>query len=115
MSNTKDTEHTLNGEFSLSLSCLKAHIDCLLEGIGGVHAQVLLDSLGKLNTKNQDILIPVLIKVIEKIANSQLNLDSDNDNSLHQLEDELFEDILKAITLNSEAKPTFQVICGGKE
>ena len=96
-------------------------LQTLLEGVGGEETAGLLDSLAKLSETERSLVIPLISKAINSIANGDKRVMSAKDQELKQFEDALFEDVLAALekpqsssTPTKDIGPRLAVVPGGK-
>jgi hypothetical protein len=85
------------GDFTKSLLSLQLQLQTLLEGVGGEETAGLLDALAKLSETERSIVIPVLSKVISRIASGEQRLQTQDDIQLQEFENSLFESVLSAM------------------
>ena len=109
------------GDFTKSLVSLQLQLKTLLEGVGGEDTAALLDSLAQLSKSERAVAIPLLAKVIKRIASGEQRLMTDEDKDLKDFEDSLFESVLSAFgntandaDLSREKEHKLSVVPGGK-
>ena len=110
-------EGKIEGSFSLSILSLQAHLNTLLDGFGGDEATAVLDTLGTLSSNQQKAVLPILKRVLEKIASYDEDVLSLREQELQEFEESLYQDLLTSINkeMKEEAKPSLEVIEGGKD
>jgi len=101
-----------NNQFSANLFSLQLQLKTLLEDAGGDHALALLDALCKLNRSEQEIVIRMLTKIVQKLIQSDVRFSCEEDRVLNEFEDALYQDIVgemqRASTLESAQNLPFQ-------
>jgi len=109
------------GDFTKSLLSLQLQLKTLLEGVGGEDTASLLDSLAHLSKSERAVIIPLLAKVIKRIASGEQRLMSEEDQELKDFEDSLFDSVLEAFgntaneaDLVKEREHKLAVVPGGK-
>ena len=109
------------GDFTKNLLSLQLQLKTLLEGVGGEDTAALLDSLAQLSKSERAIAIPLLARVIRRIAAGEKRLMSDEDHELKNFEDSLFDSVLEAFgntaneaDLIKEKEHKLAVVPGGK-
>ena len=109
------------GDFTKSLLSVQLQIQTLLEGVGGDDSASLLDALAKLNDSERALVIPVLTKVILRVASGVQRLQTKTDIEMQEFENSLFESVLSAMdaavatqTPNREPGKKLAVVPGGK-
>lgn len=109
------------GDFTKNLLSLQLQLKTLLEGVGGEDTAALLDSLAQLSKSERAIAIPLLARVIRRIAAGEKRLMSDEDQELKNFEDSLFDSVLEAFgntaneaDLIKEKEHKLAVVPGGK-
>jgi len=109
------------GDFTKSLLSLQLQLKTLLEGVGGEDTATLLDSLAQLSKSERAVVIPLLARVIRRIASGERRLLSDEDQELKNFEDSLFDSVLEAFgntaneaDLIKEKERKLAVVPGGK-
>lgn len=109
------------GDFSKSLLSLQLQLKTLLEGVGGDDTASLLDGLGQLSKSERALVVPLITKVIKRIASGEQRLSSDEDKELQNFEDSLFESVLEAFgntaneaDLAKDKERQLAVVPGGK-
>jgi hypothetical protein len=85
------------GSFSSNLLSVQLQLGTLLEGIGGESATKFLDSVSKLSASEQGLILSALGRVVEKIANGEERLYSNDDVALKNFEEGLYQDLVAAI------------------
>lgn len=105
------------GEFSANLFSLQLQIKHMLEGVGGDAAVELLDGLAKLSSSEQQVMLKVFTRVIEKITEGDKRLVSEIDKELDAFEECLYQDIVSGMEDASNAHAglggKLQVVSGG--
>jgi hypothetical protein len=86
------------GYFSQAFLSLQLQIRTLLEGSGGSQSIEFLDALSQLGNKEQEIVLGVFQKVVERIAKNPNRLFTNADNAAKKFEDELYNDIMSAMS-----------------
>ena len=109
------------GDFTKSLLSLQLQLQTLLEGVGGDHTASLLDNIARLSDTERATIIPLIAKVIAKVAGGDKRLLSANDEELKDFEDSLYESVLAALGNTAasaepdrERNPKLAVVSGGK-
>lgn len=108
------------GEFTLGLKSIELQLQTLLENAGGMKATKLLDTLCKLGTTEQELVLAVFSKVIRKIVRGDIRLDDLGYSELNRFEEGLYKDIIAEIEKNSianrkERVNKFSVLKGGSK
>lgn len=85
------------GSFSSNLLSVQLQLGTLIEGIGGESATKFLDSVSKLSATEQGLVLGALSRVVEKIANGEERLYSNDDIALKNFEEGLYNDLVAAI------------------
>lgn len=104
-----------SGYFSLSFRSLKAQLDNLLDGVGGVETMTLLDELSKLEDPERKALLNAFLSVARELteghdATAENSSDSDETNLAIKICDE----ILKELQPDVIRKSHLQVVPGGR-
>ena len=96
-------------------------LQTLLEGVGGEETAGLLDGLAKLSETERSLVIPLITRAINGIANGDKRVMSEKDKELKEFEDSLFNDVLAALEkphssagTTKEGGPRLAVVPGGK-
>jgi hypothetical protein len=88
----------ISGDFSRNLFSLEMQVKTLLDGAGGHKALELLDLISNFNKSEQDIIIALLKKAVEKVKDSGIRASRLEDKQLKAFEDCLYEDLVDGIT-----------------
>lgn len=110
------------GEFSKSLLGLQLQLQTLLEGVGGDATSGLLDSLAQLSETERRLLVPILTNVVKRVATETPRTLSDEERSLKDFENSLYESVLGAIggqvrpatAQDLDSRKRLAVVDGGK-
>ena len=109
------------GEFTRNFLSLQLQLQTLMEGVGGEGTATLLDSLAQLNETERRKIIPLLSRVVSKIAQGEKRMFSEDDRSLKDFEDALYDSIVSSlghIANDDEVAPTkerrLEVVPGGR-
>jgi len=109
------------GEFTRNFLSLQLQLQTLMEGVGGEGTATLLDSLAQLSEAERRKIIPLLSRVVTKIAQGDKRIFSEDDRSLKDFEDALFDSIVSSlgnVSNDDELPPTrarrLEVMPGGK-
>jgi hypothetical protein len=110
------------GEFSKSLLGLQLQLQTLLEGVGGDATSGLLDSLAQLSETERRLLVPILTSVVRRVAAETPRTLSDEERSLKEFENSLYDSVLGAIggqvrnatTQDPDGRKRLAVVDGGK-
>ena len=109
------------GDFTKSLLSLQLQLKTLLEGVGGDDTASLLDALGQLSDSERKLVVPLISKVIKRIASGDQRVISDEDKDMKEFEDSLFDSVLEAFgntaneaDLVKEPDHKLAVVPGGK-
>lgn len=94
------------GIFTKSLLSLQVQVEGLLEGVGGSSTASLLDGLAELTEKERELVLPVLIKAVQVIAQRPNRLRGERDESLRDFEEGLFGSL--AAALNGDPAPALR-------
>ena len=113
-----------DGVFSAGLFSLQLQLKNLLEGTGGDHALLLLDTLAKMSASEQKVALDVFTRVLERVAAGEQRLFTDGDLALKEFEDNLYNDIVSAMdeaskppslqTAKASTSGKFSVLDGGR-
>jgi hypothetical protein len=104
--------------FSNSLQSLRLQMQTLLEGVGGSQTLHALDTLSNLSSVEQKIALGVFQRLLDKVLEGELRVESAEDQAFADFEEKLFQDIQAGIELEkikSEKKMRFMVLQGGQE
>lgn len=109
------------GEFTRNFLSLQLQLQTLMEGVGGEGTATLLDSLAQLSESERRKIIPLLSRVVSKIAQGEKRMFSEEDRSLQDFEDALYDSIVSSlghVSNDDELPPTrerrLEVVPGGK-
>lgn len=111
------------GEFTLGLKSIELQLQTLLENAGGGKATKLLDSLCKLGSTEQELVLAIFSKVIKNIVAGDIRLDELGYSQLNEFEEGLYKEIIAEIEKNSISKSKerkrginrFSVLKGGSK
>lgn len=108
------------GRFSKNLLSLKVQLQSLLDEAGGEHVIALLDSLCSLNGTEQKVALKVLKRVVDRLSLREGRLFTRNEKQMKELEDFLFNDIVREIEDNNEDSKNqktgkLSLVPGGKD
>jgi len=113
----------LDGGFGNGFLSLQLQLNTLFEEVGGERAIGLLDALGRLSSAEQKLLIPLLTKVVIRIASGEIRFFSQEDKEHKVFEEKLFQEILDDLkkaalkesgSLPDNTKRVFKIVEGGK-
>lgn len=76
----------------------------LLEGVGGSSTATLLDGLADLTEKERELVLPILIKAVQSIAQRTNRVKGERDDSFRDFEEGLFGSL--AAALNADPGPS---------
>jgi hypothetical protein len=111
------------GDFTKNLLSLQLQLKTLLEGVGGEDTAALLDAIAGLNKSERAVAIPLLARVIQRVASGENRLSSQEDKELKDFEDSLFNSIVEAfgntasandLDLAKEKEAKLAILPGGK-
>ena len=112
-------ERPTPGQFSQSFLSLQLQLRTLLEGSGGNASIEFLDSLSKLGKLEQDVVLSVFQKVIERIASGSQRVFTEEDKIAKDFEDNLYKDIMTAMSEAASVKnlngKRLEVLQGGQK
>lgn len=110
------------GEFTRNFLSLQLQLQTLMEGVGGDGTASLLDSLAQLSDYERKKIIPLLSRVVSGIAKSDKRIFSDEDRSLKDFEDALYDSIIGSLghSANNDeviasGRRSLEVVPGGKQ
>lgn len=116
----RDMGRSQGGDFTRNFLSLQLQLQTLMEGVGGDGTASLLDNLAQLSETERTKIIPLISRVIGRIAQSDKRQFSDDDKSLKDFEDSLFESIVTSLgqSANDDEvlpnKRKLEVVSGGK-
>lgn len=109
------------GDFTRNFLSLQLQLQTLMEGVGGEGTASLLDSLAQLGDLERRRIVPLLSRVVARIAQSDKRIFSDEDRSMHQFEEALYDSLVSSLgfTANDDEVPSsgsrkLEVVPGGK-
>lgn len=111
------------GDFTKNLLSLQLQLKTLLEGVGGKDTAALLDALAQLHKSECAVVIPLLARVIQRVASGEKRLSTHEDRELKDFEDSLFDSIVEAfgntataneLDLAKEKEAKLAILPGGK-
>lgn len=94
------------GDFTKSLLSLQLQLKTLLEGVGGEDTAALLDAMAQLTKSERTVVVPLLARVIQRIASGENRLSTHEDKELKDFEDSLFDSVLEAFGNTAAANET---------
>jgi hypothetical protein len=83
-----------DGVMSTSLKSLQVQLIALFEGVGGGKAVKLLDSLSEFTTEEQQRIIEMFCKVLQKITKETPRTVDKNEEFVNTLEEQIYQDIM---------------------
>lgn len=107
------------GDFTKSLVSIQLQLQTLLEDVGGENAAELMDAVAKLHGAERKTVLPILIRVIRRLAENNDRLCSKDDIKLKEFEDSLYESVVAEMskaalnTIPAEEK-RLSVVKGGR-
>lgn len=116
----RDMGRSQGGDFTRNFLSLQLQLQTLMEGVGGDGTASLLDNLAQLSESERSKIIPLLSRVVGRIAQGDKRLFSDDDRALKDFEDSLFESIVASLghSANDDQvlpnKRKLEVVAGGK-
>ncbi len=94
------------GDFTKNLLSLQLQLKTLLEGVGGEDTAALLDAIAHLTKSERAVVIPLLARVVQRIASGEKRLSTQEDKELKDFEDSLFDSVLEAFGNTAAANET---------
>lgn len=116
----RDMGRSKGGDFTRNFLSLQLQLQTLMEGVGGDGTASLLDNLAQLSESERTKIIPLLSRVVGRIAQGDKRLFTDDDRALKDFEDSLFESIVTSLghSANTDellpSKRKLEVVAGGK-
>lgn len=103
------------GIFSQNLFCLKLQVETLVDDAGGKDALDMLNLLCEIKPAEQPIVLAMFKRVLKKIVEGKIRLETANDQGLHEFEEQLYNSIINELDNAKEACTTsLKVLDGGK-
>lgn len=87
----------LTGSFSQGLFSLQLQLKGLFEGAGGDETVALLDSMSKLSTAEQAVILRIFRKVIDRVLSGEIRVSTRRDELMKELEETLYNDIIHSM------------------
>jgi hypothetical protein len=104
-----------SGYFSLSFRSLRAQLDTLLDGVGGVETMTLLDELSKLEDPERKALLNAFLSVARELTEvGDASPESASDSDETNLAIKICDEILKELQPEVMRKSHLQVVPGGR-
>jgi len=109
------------GDFTRNFLSLQLQLQTLMEGVGGEGTASLLDSLAQLGDLERRRVVPLLSRVVARIAQSDKRIFSDDDRSMQEFEEALYDSLVSSLGFsanNDSIAPAsarkLEVVPGGK-
>lgn len=111
-------DDTQNKRFSANFFSLQLQFKALLEEAGGDDVVSFLDTLASLNRSEQKVALKLFSKVLKRVVDGPIRLETEGDLALKEFEDTLYDDLLEAIEQETsqvvKPKKKIEVLQGGK-
>lgn len=112
------------GDFTKGLLSLQLQVTTMLEGVGGDDAAILMDTLAKLSKVERQSVVPMLTRVISRLAEDHDRVLSSEEQELSNFENELYESVVSAMVttgvdceraIERQQQTKLRVVDGGKK